>query len=182
MTPPGAKMDVDMKPVPAAALAFLAYFAGGFVAPALFPYKMFGSDTANEIIMMRIESLYRSDTYFGSYALQGYCGLVIIFMFVYGLFELRFRYLLIAFFFVLGVYYDLMLDGAMVGRAHAWFDDLVRSPVPSVTEMPLYLLFPLAIMLGAPLAVGYALSKAQSYLGAQGPRPPDRKNGGGNPV
>jgi len=145
----------------AAVVALVSYFVGILVAPILYHYKMFSSDTMAEIAAIQFRSLARGDTYFGSYAAQGYVGLTIIFTVTYFVFKMHGRNLQILFFFGLGIYYNIMISGAEAGHLHAAFDEAISPSLPVLTEMPMYLVLPLLMMFGFPLIVAYAAVKAE---------------------
>jgi hypothetical protein len=121
---------------------------------------MFASDTASEMAFIRLKSLKRLDTYLGTYAIQGYIGLVVIFLVVYVVIRLRHRYLMPVYYLILGIYYDIMINGAQAGHIHALFDEAVRPSMPLLTQMPFYLVLPFLVMLGLPLLVAYIAAKA----------------------
>lgn len=153
-----SKAKSDWRWPSAAALALLAYFVGTLIAPLLYPYKMFISDTPSQIIAIQLIALRKIDTYLGWYALQGYLGWALIFAMTRYLFKAHFPGLQVLYFVGLGIYYNLMISGAMAGHLHAAFNDTIRPWLPVVTKMPLYLILPLLIMLGVPIFVAYVVS------------------------
>ena len=144
----------------AAVVAFVAYFLGGLIAPLIHPYKMFSLSTRGEIAEVQLRSLGDAATYVAPNVLQAYVGLITIFVIAYGLIRLRNRYAAPLFYFALGAYYDIMLNGGEAARAHASFDRAIEPTLPTLTQMPLYVLLPLVLMLVLPLAAAFLLSIA----------------------
>jgi hypothetical protein len=151
----------------AISIAYICYFVGVIVAPLLYPYKMFLSDTWAEIASIQFRSLGRPETYVGSYAVQGYIGLAVIFSVVYFIIKWRIYWHLVIYFFFLGIYYGIMLNGAVAGHLHASFDDAMRPRLQVLTQLPLYLALPVFLILVLPLLVAYTASRIERSLKAR---------------
>lgn len=143
-------------------LALSAYLAGKLLAPLVYPYKLFVSDSPAERLTIQLASLARRETFFGPNALAGYAGFVIIFAISLTFFRSRRPAFVLPYYLLLGGCFAVMIEGNRAGYAHASFDQSVGKTIPLLTDMPFYLLFPLIIMLGLPLLIAFAASRVEA--------------------
>ncbi len=148
-----------MKTLVKITLLLLVFIIGGRFGPLLYPYKLYYSDTYYSLLLMRLRSLGVRYTYIGPHALEGYVGLAVILLLSVKFIKINSTAMLCVTSFVLGLYYDIMINGNVAGSLHVAFDEKFRNIVPVVIEYPLYLALPLFIMCIIPLVFVFFLSK-----------------------